>query len=154
MWYIIWSAKFTAESTKNYASQVNQVLNRCFFSVFSENCEGVSKIFRLPITHVFCCILCDNSVLLPKEGWKLVSTLDSLVEEIIQKGKAIKFIPQRGFIQKSSRMHVKISLFRCKMCHNKDYEENFSVQMYTFTFRKFVPNFLKKWPKIKELKTR
>ena len=42
---MILSAKFTAESTKNYASQVNQVLNRCFFSVFSENLEGNQKFF-------------------------------------------------------------------------------------------------------------
>ena len=62
------SAKLLQKVKKSYRSQVNQVLNRCFFSVFSENCEGVSKIFRLPITHVFCCILCDNSVLLHKEG--------------------------------------------------------------------------------------
>ena len=91
------SAKLLQKVKKSYTSQVNQVLNRCFFSVFSENCEGVSKIFQLPITHVFCCILCDNSVLLHKEGWKLVSTLDSLVENIMQKEKIIKFRPQRFY---------------------------------------------------------
>ena len=43
--YMILSAKFTVECTKNYASQVNQVLNRCFFTVFSENWEGNQKFF-------------------------------------------------------------------------------------------------------------
>ena len=39
------SAKFTAESTKNYTSQVSQVFNRCFFSVFSEYWERNQKFF-------------------------------------------------------------------------------------------------------------
>ena len=50
----------------------------------------------------------------------MVSTLDSLVEIIKRKRKAIKF---KRFIQKSSRMHIKNSLVCYKMCHNlKNYE--------------------------------
>ena len=88
------------------------------FSVFSVRIgRGISKLFRLPIMHVFCWVLCDNSVLLNREGWKLVSNLDSLVENIMQKRKAIKFRPQRK-IYKSSRMHIKRFLFGYKMYHN------------------------------------
>ena len=44
--------------SKNYTSQVNQVLSRCFFSVFSDNLgrRGVSTIFPLPIIHDVICI--------------------------------------------------------------------------------------------------
>ena len=88
------------------------------FSVFSVRIgRGISKLFRLPIIHVFCWVLCNNSVLLNREGWRLVSTLDSLVENIMQKRKAIKFRPQRK-IHKSSRMHIKRFLFGYKMYHN------------------------------------
>ena len=38
--------------SKNYTSQVNQALSRCFFSVFSENLgNGVSNNFGLSIMH-------------------------------------------------------------------------------------------------------
>ena len=38
--------------SKNYISQVNQALSKCFFSVFSENLgRGVSTIFQLSIMH-------------------------------------------------------------------------------------------------------
>ena len=98
------------------------VLNRCFLRIFSENWEVVWKNFQLAITHVFYCVLCDNSVLLHKEGWSVVSTLDSLVEIIKRKRKAIKF---KRFIQKSSRMHIKNSLVCYKMCRNlKNYEDH------------------------------
>ena len=62
------SAKFTAESTKKLYESGKSGFGQMFFSVFSENWEGVSKIFQIPITHVFCCILCDNSVLLHLKG--------------------------------------------------------------------------------------
>ena len=36
-----------------YTNQVNQVLSRCFFSIFSENCgRGISTVFQLSIMHV------------------------------------------------------------------------------------------------------
>ena len=44
---------------------------------------------------VFCVII--DSVLLQKDGSKLVSTLDYLVENIMQKRKAIKFRSQRFY---------------------------------------------------------
>ena len=38
--------------SKNYTSQVNQALSRCFFTVFSENLgRGISAIFWLSIMH-------------------------------------------------------------------------------------------------------
>ena len=38
--------------SKNYTSQVNQALSKCFFSVFSENLgRGVSTIFQISIMH-------------------------------------------------------------------------------------------------------
>ena len=37
-----------------YTNQVNQALRRCFFSIFSENCErGISTVFRLSIIRVW-----------------------------------------------------------------------------------------------------
>ena len=37
-----------------YTNQVNQALRRCFFSIFSENCErGISTVFRLSIMRVW-----------------------------------------------------------------------------------------------------
>ena len=94
-WYI--NQVYCRKCKEIYTSQVNQILNRCFLSASSENWEGASKIFPLSITHIFCYILCDNSVLLHKEGWKLVSMLGSLAENIMQIGKAIKFRPQRFY---------------------------------------------------------
>ena len=66
-----------------------------FFSVFNENWKGVSKNVLTVNTHVFCSVLCDNlaGVMLHKECLKLVSTLDSLVENIKQKWKATRFRP-------------------------------------------------------------
>ena len=49
------STKFTVESTKKYLG-------------------GGIKNFSTVNTHVFCYVLCGNSVCLWKEGWKLVST--------------------------------------------------------------------------------
>ena len=38
---------------RNYTNDVNQALNRCFFSVFSENLRrGTSIVFPLSIIHV------------------------------------------------------------------------------------------------------
>ena len=38
--------------SKNYTSQVNQALSKCFFRVFSENLgRGVSTIFQISIMH-------------------------------------------------------------------------------------------------------
>ena len=44
--------------SKNYISQVNQALCKCFFSVFSENLgRGASTIFQVSIMHA--CISSD-----------------------------------------------------------------------------------------------
>ena len=41
-----------------YTNQVNQVLNGCFFSIFSENYGRGISVFLLSIMHVFCISSC------------------------------------------------------------------------------------------------
>ena len=68
-----------------------------FFLVFSVRIERCYQKFFDRQSHMssaaFCAILLG--VLLHQEVWKLVSTLELSVENIMQKDKANKFKPQR-----------------------------------------------------------
>ena len=105
-----------------------------FFLVFSVRIGRSYQKFFDCQSHMSSAVFCAISlgVLLHQEVWKLVSTLELSVENIMQKDKVTNS-NLKGFNQKSCRMHIKKSFLRQKMCHNlkkfKGYEEKFSVQM-------------------------
>ena len=127
---------------------------QCFCWEQEERCQ---KKFRLAITHVFRWDLYNNSVLLNRGGFKLLSFFNYFVQNIMQKKKAIKFRSQRLYSKEQQNAYLRkpFSATKCAITEKKKKIQKlcrkFSVHMQTYIS---VPNFLEKQPEIKELRTR